>query len=64
MHPLEHDLTRDEVALARGGFTERAQNSQRVSVRSPTGAPDDRGVENVLAEKRGEMWAITVQLGG
>ena len=36
----------------------RAQNSQRVSMRSPTGTPHDRGVGNVLAEEGGEVWAM------
>ena len=58
--PLEHDLSGDEVAFARD---ERAQNGQRVSVKSPTGAPDDRGVGNVLTEERGEVRAIVVKFG-
>ena len=28
MQPLEHDLSTDEIAFARDGFTERAQNGQ------------------------------------
>ena len=53
---LEHDFRRDEIAFARDGFAERAQNGQRVSVGSPIGAPDDRSVGgDVLSEERGEV---------
>ena len=50
---LKDNLRGDIVAFARDRFTERAKNGQRVSVRSPVGVPDNRGVGNVLAEKRG-----------
>ena len=48
--------SRDKVALARDGFTERAQNGQRVLVESSMG--------DVLTEKGGEMRAMIVQLSG
>ena len=51
MKLLIDNLGRDKVAFARDGFTERAQNSQRLSTRSPTGTPHDRGVGDVLAEE-------------
>ena len=60
---LIDDLGEDNVAFERDRFTESAQNSQRVSVRSPIGAPDDRCVENVLAEKRGAVWAVVGEFG-
>ena len=47
----------------RGGFTERTQNGQRVSARSPIGAPDNRGAGNVLAEKRGEVCTTVGKCG-
>ena len=55
---LKDNPNRDKVAFARHGFTERAHNGQSVSMRSTVGAPDDRGVGNVLAEKRREVWAV------
>ena len=56
-------FTTSAETFARDGFNERAQNGQRVSVRSPVGAPDNRGVGNVLAEKRGEVRAIVSKFG-
>ena len=41
MEPVKDDFGRGNVAFARYGFAERAQNGQRVGVRSPIGAPDD-----------------------
>ena len=38
---MEDDFSRASVAFARDGFTEGAQNGQRVGVRSPVGAPHD-----------------------
>ena len=43
----------------RDGFTERAQNGQRVGVRSPIGTPHDGGVGDVLAK----MGAIMFEFG-
>ena len=57
----EHDLRRDEIAFARDGFTERAQNGHSVPVGSPIGAPNDRGVGNVLSEEGGKVWAVVGQ---
>ena len=57
------NLSGDKVAYARDGFTERAQNDQSVSMRSPVGAPDSRSVGNVLAEKRREVWAVVGKFG-
>ena len=53
---LIRDAKGDEVAFARW-------IGQRVSVGSPAGAPDDRGVRNVLAEKRGGVWCVEGQFG-
>ena len=39
------------------------KKGQRVSVESPVGAPENRGAGNVLAEKRGEVWAIVSEFG-
>ena len=47
---LMDNLGGDKVAFARDRFTERAQNSQRVSMRSPIGTP--------LAEK-GEFGLVS-----
>ena len=60
---MEHDLSRDEVAFARDGSTERAQHGQSVLVESHIGAPNDRGVGDVLKEERGEVWAVVVEFG-
>ena len=63
LQSLIHDLSRDDVAFPRDGFAERAQNGQRVSVRSPTCTPDDRGCKKCSdGEKRrcvgrsGQVW--------
>ena len=60
---LTDNLGRDKVAFARDGFAERAQNSLRVSMRSPTGTPLDRGVGDFLAEERGKVWATVGEFG-
>ena len=52
---LIDNLGREKIAFARNGCAERAHNSQRVSVRSPTGTPHDRGVGDVLAEEGGKV---------
>ena len=61
VQPVENDFSRSNVAFARDGFAERAQNGQRVGVRSPTGAPHDRGVGDVLAEKSSQVRAIVLE---
>ena len=48
---MEDDFGRGNVAFARDGFAEKAQNGQRVRVRSPIGTPHDRGVGDVLAKE-------------
>ena len=58
---MENDIS--HVAFARDGFAERAQNGQRVRVRSPIGTPHDRGVGDVLAEKGSQMGAIVFEFG-
>ena len=60
---VEDDLGRSDVAFARNGFAERAQNGQRVGVRSPVGAPDNWGVRDVLAKKGGQVGAIMLKFG-
>ena len=60
---LIDDFSRDKVAFARDGFIERAQNGQRVSVRSPVGAPHDWGVGDVLTEEGGKVWATVCTFG-
>ena len=60
MEPVEDDLGRSNVAFARYGFAERAQNGQRVGVRSPVGAPDDWGVGDVLTKKSSQVGAVTL----
>ena len=59
---MKDDFSRGDVAFARDGFTERAQNGQRVSVRSPVGTPHDRDVRHVVTEEGGEVWAISMQV--
>ena len=56
---MKDNLSGDKVAL-RDRFTERAQDGQRVSVRLPV---DNQGVGNVLAEKRGDVWAVICKFG-
>ena len=41
VQPVKDNLGRSDVAFARNGFAEGAQNGQRVGMRSPVGAPDD-----------------------
>ena len=60
---LIDNLGRDKVAFARDGFTERAQKSKHVSMRSPMGTPHNRGVGSVLAEERGKVWAMVGEFG-
>ena len=60
---MKDDFNRGDVAFARDGFAERAQNGQRVGVRSPIGAPHDRGVGDVLAKKSSQMRAIVLEFG-
>ena len=63
MEPVEDDFGRGNVAFARDGFAERAQNGQRVGVRSPVGTPNDWGVGDVLAKESSQVRAVTLQLG-
>ena len=46
---MKDNLGRSDVAFARNGFAERAQNGQRVGMRSPVGAPDNWGIRDVFA---------------
>ena len=57
------NLSRHEVAFARDEFIERAQNGQHVLVFSPIGAPNDRGVGDVLSEEGWEVRDIVVKFG-
>ena len=58
---MEDDFGRGNVAFARDGFAERAQNGQRVRVRSPIGTPHDRGVGDVLAKEGSQVGAVVFQ---
>ena len=60
---VKDNLSRSNVAFARNGFAERAQNGQRVGVRSPVGAPDNWGIRDVLAKKGGQVGAIMLKFG-
>ena len=60
---MKDNLSRSNVAFARYGFAERAQNGQRVGMRSPVGAPDNWGVRDVLAEKSVQMGSIVLKFG-
>ena len=57
------NLSGDKVTFARDGFTERAHNGQRVSMRSPTGTPHNRCVGDVLAEEGGKVWVTVGEFG-
>ena len=63
MKLLIDNIGKDKGTFARNGFAERAQNSQRVSVRSPTGTPHDRGVGNVVTEEGRKVRAIIREFG-
>ena len=63
VQPVENDFSRGDVAFARDGFAERAQNGQRVRVRSPIGTPHNRGVGDVLAKKGSQVGAIVFEFG-
>ena len=63
VQPVENDFSRGNVAFARDGFAERAQNGQCVGVRSPIGTPHDRGVGDVLTKKGSQVGAIVCQFG-
>ena len=60
---MKDDFSRGDVAFARDGFAERAQNGQCVGVRSPIGTPHNRGVGDVLAMKSNQMRAIVLEFG-
>ena len=60
---MKDNLSRSDVAFARNGFAERAQNGQRVGVRSPVGAPDNWGIRDILAKKGGQVGAIMLKFG-
>ena len=59
---MENDVSRGDVAFARDRFAERAQNGQRVGVRSPIGTPHDWGVGDVLAKKGGQGGGHSVRV--
>ena len=60
---VKDNLSRSNVAFARNGFAERAQNGQRVGMRSPVGAPDNWGIRDVLAEKSVQVGSIVLKFG-
>ena len=60
---MKDDISRSNVAFARDGFAERAQNGQRVGVRSPIGTPHDRGVGDVLTKKSSQVRSIVFKFG-
>ena len=62
VQPVENDFSRGNVAFARDGFAERAQNGQRVRVRSPIGTPQDRGVGDVLTEEGSQVGGHSVRV--
>ena len=63
VQPVEYDFSRSNVAFARDGFAERAQNGQRVGVRSPMGTPHDRGVGDVLSKEGSQVGTVMFQFG-
>ena len=60
---MKDDISRSNVAFARDGFAKRAQNGQRVGVRSPIGTPHDRGVGDILTKKSRQVRAIVFKFG-
>ena len=60
---MKDDISRSNVAFARDGFAERAQNGQRVGVRSPIGTPHDRGEGDILTKKSSQVRAIVFKFG-
>ena len=60
---MKDNLGRGDVAFARNGFAEGAQNGQRVGVRSPVGAPDNWAVRDVLTKERVEVGPIVLEFG-
>ena len=60
---MKDNLGRGDVAFARNGFAEGAQNGQRVGVRSPVGAPDNWAVRDVLTKERVEVGPIVLVFG-
>ena len=60
---MKDDISRSNVAFARDGFAERAQNGQRVGVRSPIGTPHDRGVGDILTKKSSQVRTIVFKFG-
>ena len=63
MQPVKDNLGRSDVAFARNGFAEGAQNGQRVGMRSPVGAPDNWAVRDVLTKERVQMGPIVLMFG-
>ena len=63
VQPVKDNLGRSDVAFARNGFAEGAQNGQRVGMRSPVGAPDDWAVRDVLAKERVQMGRVVLMFG-
>ena len=60
---MKDNLGRGDVAFARNGFAEGAQNGQRVRVRSPVGAPDNWAVRDVLTKERVQVGPIVLVFG-
>ena len=60
---MKDNLGRSDVAFARNGFAEGAQNGQRVGMRSPVGAPDNWAVRDVLTKERVQMGPIVLMFG-
>ena len=63
VQPVKDNLGRGDVAFARNGFAEGAQNGQRVGMRSPVGAPDNWAVRDVLTKERVQMGPIVLVFG-
>ena len=63
MQPVKDNLGRGDVAFARNGFAEGAQNGQRVGMRSPVGAPDDWAIRDILTKERVEVGPIVLEFG-
>ena len=59
---LIDNLGRDKVTFARNECAETAQNCERVSMRSPTGTPHDRGAGKVLTEATVREFALVFSL--
>ena len=56
-------LAETKLRLRAMDLLRERKNSQRISVRSPTGTPHNRGAGNMLTEEGGKVWAVVRKFG-